>query len=171
VTKAVVALVVAPRVPASRMALVGPHALSWREFLVQLRDALGVESRARFVRVPSSAMAVLARLGDWRRGALLDTAAWRMLQRGNSADVAPLGDLLGHLPRDARRFVAPDDAPAQRTEAKLRWLLPIARASLAALWIVTGLVSLGIYPLASSYALLQQAGVPQALQPLALYGA
>src|SRR5690606_34306376 len=50
-------------------------------------------------------------------------------------------------------------------------LLPIARASLAALWIVTGLVSLGIYPLASSYALLQQAGVPQALQPLALYGA
>src|SRR5690606_16944265 len=67
--------------------------------------------------------------------------------------------------------IAPEDAAAQRTQATLRWLLPILRLSLACLWIVTGVLSLGIYPVASSYELLARAGVPAGLQPLALYGA
>lgn len=171
VAAAIVALVDAPRPPGPRIALVGPRALSWRDFLARLRGALGLRGRGRFVPVPRGVAAILARMGDWRRGALLDTAAWRMLRRGNSADVEPLRALLGRMPREVDQFVASDDAPAQRMQAQLRWLLPVARASLAVLWIVTGVVSLGVYPLQSSYALLQRAGVPQALQPLALYGA
>ncbi|MBO9356852.1 NAD(P)H-binding protein [Bordetella petrii] len=171
VAAAMVALAGGARPSASRIALVGPRALSWREFLQGLRTALGMPGRGWFMPVPGTLAAAMARLGDRWRGALLDTAAWRMLRRGNSADVEPLRALLGRLPRDVTEFVAPDEAPAQRAQAQLRWLLPMARLSLAALWIVTGLVSLGIYPLASSYALLQRAGVPQALQPLALYGA
>jgi hypothetical protein len=38
-------------------------------------------------------------------------------------------------------------------------------------WIVPAVVSLGLYPVADSYLLLARAGVPPALQPLALYGA
>jgi hypothetical protein len=36
---------------------------------------------------------------------------------------------------------------------------------------VTGIVSLGIYPVEQSYELLARTGVPAALRPLALYGA
>ena len=36
---------------------------------------------------------------------------------------------------------------------------------------VTGVLSLGIYPVAESYGLLEQAGVPRTLTPLFLYGA
>ena len=38
-------------------------------------------------------------------------------------------------------------------------------------WIVTGVLSLGIYPVAESYGLLEQAGVPRTMTPLFLYGA
>src|SRR5690606_28745536 len=46
----------------------------------------------------------------------------------------------------------------------LRW-------SMGVMWIVTGIVSLGLYPVQDSYHLLARAGVPSALAPLALYGA
>src|SRR4029078_3085232 len=55
--------------------------------------------------------------------------------------------------------------------AGLGWLLPMLRASVAAVWIVTGIVSFGLYPLASSYELLPRTGVPRSLAPLMLYGA
>jgi len=171
VAAAIVALVDPVRKPPRRIALVGPRALSWRDFLNGLRTALGLPGRGRFIPVPGGVAAAMARMGDWWPGALLDSAAWRMLRRGNCADVGPLRTLLGWTPRDVCQFVEPESAPAQRMQAQLRWLLPIARLALACLWIVTGLLSLGIYPVQSSYALLQRAGVPPELQPLALYGA
>ena len=39
------------------------------------------------------------------------------------------------------------------------------------MWIVTGIVSLGLYPKESSYALLARVGVPESWFPLLLYGA
>jgi ABC-type branched-subunit amino acid transport system permease subunit len=50
-------------------------------------------------------------------------------------------------------------------------LLPILRTSIAFVWIFTGIVSLGVYPVASSYELLARVGTPPALMPLSLYGA
>jgi hypothetical protein len=46
------------------------------------------------------------------------------------------------------------------------------RLSVAAVWIVTGIVSLGLYPVSDSYALLARVGITGALTaPIALYGA
>lgn len=45
------------------------------------------------------------------------------------------------------------------------------RLSRAVVWIATGMVSIGIFPVTESHALLGRAGVPVALQPLALYSA
>lgn len=171
VAAAMVALVDPARAHPRRIALVGPRAMSWRDFLAGLRAALGLSARARFIPIPQGLAAAMACIGDRWSGALLDSAAWRMLLRGNSADVEPLQNLLGSSPRDISQFVATEDTRAQRVQAQLRWLLPIVRFSLAILWIVTGLLSLGIYPVQSSFALLEQAGVPEALWPTALYGA
>lgn len=42
---------------------------------------------------------------------------------------------------------------------------------MAIMWIVTGVVSIWVYPVQDSFALLARTGVPPILQPLALYGA
>jgi hypothetical protein len=39
------------------------------------------------------------------------------------------------------------------------------------MWIVTGLLSLGLYPVSASYALLARVGVPEGWAPPMLYGA
>jgi hypothetical protein len=56
-------------------------------------------------------------------------------------------------------------------QARLAWLLPLLRLSIALVWIVTGLLSFGLYPVQDSYALLARLGITGALAPLMLYGA
>src|SRR5436190_21658236 len=94
-----------------------------------------------------------------------------MLQRGNTDSPDAIAALLGRAPRDASEFIGPAEAPLLRRSAQLAWLAPLVRLSLAAVWLVTGVVSLGVYPVEDSYALLARAGVPEALRPAALYGA
>src|SRR5690606_12717858 len=50
-------------------------------------------------------------------------------------------------------------------------VIPWLRAAIGAMWIVTGIVSLGIYPKEASYELLIRSGMPEPLLPFALYGA
>jgi uncharacterized membrane protein YphA (DoxX/SURF4 family) len=94
-----------------------------------------------------------------------------MLQRGNVARVEPTAVLLGRLPRPAVDFVARQAARATHASALLTWLLPLLRVSVALVWIVTGIVSLGIFPLEDSLKLLPRVGIPAPAQPYALYGA
>ena len=112
-----------------------------------------------------------AALGSHLPGSLLDRDTLSMLERGNTADPAPLTALLHRAPRDPSAFVPASLAPALRDRARLRWLLPVLRLALAAVWIVTALVSVGLYPVEASYALRARTGIAGAAAPLALYGA
>jgi uncharacterized protein YbjT (DUF2867 family) len=173
VADAIVALLAAPLAalpPARCLPLVGPQPLSFADYLQALRANLGLPP-AWVLPLPRRWADALARVGDHVPGALFNRDAWRMLQRGNTAPAAPLTQLLGRPPRAPARFVAPGSAALVRQEAQLRWLLPLARAALAFVWLWTALVSFGLYPVEQSHALLARAGVPPALQPLALYGA
>jgi uncharacterized membrane protein YphA (DoxX/SURF4 family) len=51
------------------------------------------------------------------------------------------------------------------------WLLPALRVAIALVFIVTGIVSLGVYPVAESYVLLARFDIDGALAPIALYSA
>jgi hypothetical protein len=82
-----------------------------------------------------------------------------------------MGALLGREPRAVEHFIAPPEARAVRIEARLNWLLPLLRASIALVWIITGIVSLGLYPVEDSYALLARVGITGMLAPFMLYGA
>jgi hypothetical protein len=73
------------------------------------------------------------------------------------------------LPRHPETFV--EDPAVERIQAKLGWLLPMLRVSIALVWIATAIVSSGLYPVEGSYALLERSGIPAALAPLMLYGA
>jgi uncharacterized protein YbjT (DUF2867 family) len=171
VVQALAALVEAPPGSAcGRFALVGPEPLTLAAYLQALRAALGL-APAPAVTVPAPIVAWAARVGEHVPGSLFDRASWTMLERGNAAPAGPIARLLGRPPRPAREFVGADDAGAWRARAQLGWLLPLLRIAIAAVWIATGIVSLGVFPLEQSYELLARSGVPPPWQPTLLYGA
>lgn len=150
--------------------VVGPQATTLGDYLQSLRDLMRLP-RAPALPVPAFAMRLTARAGDRLPTALLDTESWEMLERGNTADPAPLQQLLGRPPRAVEDFVPVSQRDAWRAESVWRWAQPALRLSLAFVWLVTAAVSFGLYPVHESYALLGRVGVPPSLQPLMLYGA
>jgi uncharacterized protein YbjT (DUF2867 family) len=170
VVQGIVSLIEAPVAQRRDVDFVGPAPLTLREYLAELRKALGL-GETRFVAIPLAALQLAARIGDWLPGSLLDTDTLAMLVRGNTGDAAALTALLQREPRGSGSLVSAAEAPAARTLARLRWLLPVLRSSIAAVWLWTGVVSLGLHPVASSYALLERVGATGAFAALLLYGA
>jgi uncharacterized protein YbjT (DUF2867 family) len=169
VVAAIVALLrLPPGGGARRLPLVGPEALPFTDYLGRLRSAMGMP-RQRVLTLPAGLARLLAKAGRWLPGALLDEDALRMLDRGNTGDAGPITQLLGRPPRPIAAFIT--DPRAERTLAKLGWLLPTLRWSIVAVWIATAIVSFGLYPVEQSYDLLARTGIPPSLQPLMLYGA
>lgn len=168
---AVLALVAGARPPARVIPVVGPEAMTLRRYLDELRTQLRVSGRLRMIPMPDRLMRLAARVGAVLPAAAPDADTLRMLERGNTASPARLFSLLGRSPRPPADFVPREHAGALALQARWRWLQPILRAALAALWIVTGLLSLGVYPVADSYALLARTGLPGWAMPPALYGA
>ena len=141
------------------VAAVGPRALSIREWLVMLRAQMKL-GRARTMRVPLG----LVRL-------VVGSETLGMLVRGNIADASSMERILGRRARDAADFVKMEEADLLAVRAKVTGLLPVIRAAVAATWIVSGIVSLGLYPVQDSYALLARVGLAGGPATLALYGA
>ncbi|HET9445460.1 MAG TPA: NAD(P)H-binding protein [Steroidobacteraceae bacterium] len=153
-----------------RVSLVGPQALTLREFLARLRRVLGMPP-ARFIPIPLSFMRVIAAIAQFIPRSLLDRESLIMLEAGNTADPADTTGLLGRAPRPVDQFVTRDQRQLVAEHAQLEWLLPILRWSIALVWIWTGIVSLGLYPRVESLALLARTGLTGALAEVALYGA
>jgi uncharacterized protein YbjT (DUF2867 family) len=143
----------------TRIEAVGPRALTLREWLATLRRQLGLPGTF-FLRVPL-ALVRLA-IGEETLG---------MLLRGNTASAATITRVLGRPPRPVEAFVSPAESEFLRTRARLDWLLPALRASVAIVWLVSGVVSLGLYPVADSMAMLARVGLTGILATLVLYGA
>jgi uncharacterized protein YbjT (DUF2867 family) len=167
---AVIALLQSPAPPLSRVALVGPAATTLRDFIATLRFALGM-GKAHFLPIPMPLVRIAARTATLLPGSILDMETLQMLERGNTACAASITALLGRPPREPSRFIAAAEARSTRQQAQLNWLLPLLRTSIAIVWIVTGIVSLGVYPVKESYALLARVGISGILAPLMLYGA
>ncbi len=153
---------------ALRVPLVGPQAMPFMDYLQALRTGMGM-GRQRVVALPGALARLVAKFGGLLPGGLLDEDALRMLDRGNAGDVALTTRLLGRPPRPVQDFIR--DPGAERSQARLGWLLPVLRLSIAAVWIATAIVSFGLYPVAASYDLLGRTGIPAWLQPPMLYGA
>jgi uncharacterized protein YbjT (DUF2867 family) len=173
VTAAMVALLrhrlpLAPGATAMRVPLVGPQALPFTDYLAALRSAMGM-GKLRVLPLPGALAKLMAKCGRWLPGGLLDEDALSMLDRGNTGDTAVITHLLGRPLTPIDHFIT--DPRAERTLAKLGWLLPTLRWSIVAVWIITAIVSFGLYPVEASYELLARTGIPPALQPLMLYGA
>lgn len=169
-TRALLALLTYEQWRIGRIALVGPQPLTLRVYLTELRRALALPP-APMLSVPMPLVRAAARSVGRLPGTLLDRDALDMLDRGSVADPAATRALLGRAPRAVGAFVPTDLAPLLLREARMAWLLPLLRVSLAVVWIGTAWVSLFAFPRAESHALLGRSGVPAPLQPLMLWGA
>lgn len=167
---AVLALLLRPLPSGTRLPVVGLHAVSLRQFLESLRRGLGLGPAVILV-LPMPLARVAARIGNHLPASLLHEETLQMLERGNTADAAMLTQLLQRLPLPVEAFISDAAAGPLRLQAQLGWLLPLLRFSIATVWVVTGIVSLGLYPVQQSYLLLERVGVTGTFAPLLLYGA
>lgn len=147
---------------------VGPECMTLRQYLDTLRHALGL-GPLRVAPVPMPLVRWSARLMQHVPGSLVEPETIAMLERGNCAPADGFAALLGRTPCAARDFVpAPLRAMARR-DAQLRWALPVLRVSIAAVFVVTALLSFGLYPVDASRALLARSGLVGAPAVTALY--
>ncbi|SEO83109.1 NAD(P)H-binding protein [Nitrosovibrio sp. Nv6] len=169
-TQAIAALVETDRYLGQRIPLVGPKPLSLREYLGELRRLMGLGDGI-FLPTPLVLIDITARVGQRLGKGLLDVESWQMLQRGNTADAGPTRELLGREPRPVSEFTSRWGVEALRISALLGWLQLVLRMAIATVWLVAGIVSMGIYPVDESYDLLARVGITGSFAPVALYGA
>jgi uncharacterized protein YbjT (DUF2867 family) len=136
-----------------RVEAVGNREVTVREWLRILRAQMG-SGEARFLEIPLWAIP-------------LERETLDMLLRGNTGSPVLAGEILGRAPRAPEQFVDPAEGRLLASRARLDWLAPVLRGSIGILWIVSGVVSLGLYPVEDSLALLARVGLESRL---ILYG-
>jgi len=171
VVDGLVALVEQPATGSRTIAFSGPQPLHLRDYLARLRRALGLASGLRVMPIPESLFRMAAALAGRMPGSMLDAETAGMLLRGNAASDRDFATLLGRSPRGVERFIAAAEAEPLRRQAVLDLWLPVLRGAIGLVWVWTGIVSLGLYPVQDSYALLERVGLHGGIATVALYGA
>lgn len=171
VVNGIVALVTSPPQGVRTLAFAGPRPMPLRAYLRELRQALGESSSLRVLPVPLPLFRTAATVAGKLPGSLLDPETAKMLLAGNTTQENSLAELLGRSPREVSDFVVRNAAESVRHAAVLALWHPLLRVAVAFLWLWTGIVSLGLYPVADSYALLARVGLQGELASWALYGA
>ncbi len=140
--------------PAERIVpLVGPRRLSYAEWLAGYRAGMGLAPAWR-IPLPAGLMTLTARLAGLVPASLLCADTWTMLRADNTADPAPAEKLLQRPLRAPEDFIPLESNELPRLRALAAWRGPLLRGVLTLLWLISAAVSLGIYPLADSLALL-----------------
>ena len=106
VVDGVLALLHSPESEPATMAFVGPQPLSMRDYLAQLRAALGKSGKQCMLRMPESVFLWGAALAGHVPGSSLDSETAAMLLRGNTAPSEPFSRLLGREPRAVSKFIS-----------------------------------------------------------------
>ena len=120
---------------------VGPETLTMRRILVDLRRWLGFPP-ASVVEIRPVLIGAAARTGDILGGTLNSTAL-RQLEFGNVGNLERFVETIGLRPRRWGDALHAHPAQAQdRWHARLYFLRPLLRLTLAIMWVVSGLVGL-----------------------------
>ncbi len=141
-----------------RILAVGSAPLTLNEFLQFLRKALNLP-RALSLSIPYFIMKRIARWGNSIEHIPLNTEMLTMLEAGSTENSMSVWDQKTREVTPYENFIRQEDSWARLWQARFRWFVPTARACVALVWLVTGLVSLGIYPVKDSLQILKQAGL------------
>jgi len=154
-----------------RLPVVGPQAMSFKRMLQYFRQGLGL-SPGWSISIPYWLAYFNASVLEMLGQKMINRENIRMLQQGSTADCQAMRDATGRTPRSMAESLTDEvSGVAERQRARSYFLQPMLRISLALLWIISGLVSTGVYPLEQSLALLESVGVPDSWQLASLYSA
>jgi uncharacterized protein YbjT (DUF2867 family) len=169
VTAALLRLIESPVELNCIVQVVGAEPTTLADFLRSLRAAFGMRPVGSLA-VPRSLMTAAARFGDHLPGAFLSRETLGMLERGSVGDPGALTRILGRPPLPVRAFVSSASRALARREAVLGWIAPLLRWSVAFMWLIAGIVSLGPQS-GESLELLRRIGAPPTVAPVMLIGA
>ncbi len=148
---------------------VGPAAMTTDDLTRTLRNWLGLEARP-FVGLSKGALGLLAWLNEVFEIGPGDREFVSLLERGNVADPAGVTAALGRPPTDlAHSLALTPSTLADFWRARLYFLQPLLRLSLAALWFGTGFVSFGLFPPSEFYVMLGELGLSGPAAEVALF--
>lgn len=170
VVQGIVRLLESPPRGIETIAFAGPRPMALRDYLGDLREALGEARRQCIVPMPAAFFRLGAAVAGHLPGSMLDAETADMLLAGNATDDNGLSNLLPQPPRAPREFIRPQARETARRDAVLDLWLPVLRIALALMWIWTAIVSFGLYPVRDSYELLARVGLHGLPATLALYG-
>jgi len=162
---------VAGDAPANRVIdAVGPCAMTYRDMLAAYRTAMGLPPPV-WLPVPMPLMRTVAHVAAWLPQRVLAPDTLRMLEAGNAGDPMPFTAWIGRAPKGTDAWSGGVPSAMLRYEAIGAWAHPLLRVSLATVWIVTGILSLWVYPVAASLELLAQTGLHGDIARMAMLGA
>ncbi|HSV29901.1 MAG TPA: SDR family oxidoreductase, partial [Candidatus Omnitrophota bacterium] len=151
--------------------VVGPEPMTTDGLTAALRAWLGLQPRP-FLLVPEALLGVAAAVGERLMDGPMNREIVTMLKGGNVSNPASVTAALGRPPRRMEEALARHPATeADRWHARLFFLRPLLRWSLGLLWVATGLLSFGLYPVADSHRMLAEVGLSGLPADAALYGA
>ena len=157
--------------PPERVDAVGPKAMTTDELTTTLRGWLGLPARPRLA-LARPILEIFALANEIVEMGPGDRELLDLLQRGNVGDPASITAALGRAPMSVSESLARRPSTlADVWRARLYFLHPLLRVTLALLWLGAGIVSFGLYPPTEFFVMLGELGLTGASAELALYGA
>lgn len=146
---------------------VGGEQVSQKDLLIKLRKWLGF-SKAICIGVPKCLIAIVAKFGDFFVRSPVNSTTLEMLEHGNThAPEEFLQSVPFKIKSISEALQANSSSTQDRWHARLYFLRPLLRFSLALLWLVSGLIPL-LNP-EQSLAMLGQVGLPIIQNNITLY--
>lgn len=151
---------------------VGTEKLTVKNVLIKLRSWLGFK-KAYAVSIPDSIIQLGAKLGNFIPNSPMSETGIKMMAVDNIATETQektLHDTIHFKPRSFTDGLNGMVSSVQdRWHARLYFLRPLLRLSIAFIWIFSGIISLIPQTFSISVNLMTQAHIPSSLQPLILY--
>ncbi|KTD49972.1 oxidoreductase [Legionella quinlivanii] len=162
-----------PPGPSYVLTAVSPTAIALKTVLGSLRHWLQLP-KSFFVQVPMILIKIMAWFGNFSSSSKINSPAINMLSSNKTAsagETAVFYQLTGVNPESFKEGLEKKPSTdGDRWQALLGWLRPFLRLSLAFMWFASALTS-AFFAQETSYLILKQAGVPDTLQSLLLFGA
>ncbi|MGC1182228.1 SDR family oxidoreductase [Legionella sp.] len=151
---------------------VGEERISIKNLLIKIRTWLGFKKAWPFV-VPDIFIQLGAKIGNYIPNSPMSETGIKMMSVNNIASEVEIKNLENSTHIKPRSFTSGLNGMVSsvqdRWHARLYFLRPLLRISIAFIWIFSGIVSLLPTSSSLSFDLMTQAKIPLTFQPLALY--
>jgi len=157
-SRAIVHYIAHPEISGKIIYAVGNEEVTQKDMLIKLRRWLGF-TKAVCISIPLSIISLTAKLGDWFGKSPLNSTSIKMLEHNNIHDPKPFFESIPFKVKGFTEALMSNPSSTQdRWHARLYFIRPLLRISLAFLWLASGLIPF-INP-GQSEAILIQIGIP-----------